>query len=158
MRRACTCRPAPASPGPTLFDHGNVPLSGVTVSDSISGVNPVPVFSGGNNVGDLNSDGLLEAGETWGFSASGIAVVGQYSNVGTATGTPSNTSGTPISGASTQTATNPDNYFGYTTNISIVKLTNGSNNDSPPGLYVPAGTSVTWTDNAPTTATTRSRA
>ena len=44
---------------------GNVPLSGVTVSDSISGVNPVPVLSGGNNVDYPNSDGLLEAGETW---------------------------------------------------------------------------------------------
>jgi uncharacterized repeat protein (TIGR01451 family) len=136
---------------------GNVPLSNVQVTDNIAGVNPTPVLSGGFNVGDTNHDGLLEAGETWVFTASGAAIAGQYSNIGTATGTPSTPSGTPIPGAPTPTATNPDHYFGYTTNISILKLTNNTNNDSPPvagvpdGPIVPVGSTVTWTYNVTTT-------
>ena len=65
-----------------------VALSGVSVTDNIAGVNPTPVLSGGFNIGDTNHDGLLETGETWVFTATGIALAGQYSNVGTATGTP----------------------------------------------------------------------
>ena len=75
---------------------GNVPLAGVAVTDSVAGVNPTPVLSGGFNVGDTNQDGLLEAGETWVFTASGTAIAGQYTNIGTATGTPSEPNGTPI--------------------------------------------------------------
>ena len=75
---------------------GNVPLSGVAVTDNVTGVNPTPVLSGGFNVGDTNQDGLLEAGETWVFTASGTAIAGQYTNIGTTTGTPSEPNGTPI--------------------------------------------------------------
>ena len=64
------------------------------------------MLSGGFNVGDTNHDGLLEAGETWVFTASGTAAAGQYSNIGTATGTPVTPSGGSIPGAA-QTATNP---------------------------------------------------
>ena len=130
----------------------NVPLSSVTVTDSVAGVNPAPSLSGAFNVGDSNHDGLLEAGETWKFTASGTAVSGQYTNIGTATGTPSKPDGTPIPEATKPTATNPDNYFGYTANIGIVKLTNNTNNDAAPGLYVPVNSAVTWTYNVTTTA------
>ena len=59
------------------------------------------------------------------FTASGTATAGQYSNIGTATGTP------PTGQA--VTAANPDHYFqAETPAIQIVKLTNGTNNDSPP--------------------------
>jgi len=130
---------------------GNVPLSNVNVTDNIAGVNPAPVLSGGFNVGDSNHDSLLEIGETWVFTASGTAIVGQYSNIGTVTGTPSDTSGNPIPGASTQTATNPDNYFGATPSIALVKLTNGTNNDTGTGPLVPVGSTVTWTYNVTNT-------
>src|SRR5262249_21081457 len=89
-----------------------VALSSVSVSDNISGVNPTPVLSGGFNVGDSNQDGLLEQGETWVFTASGTAIAGQYSNVGTATGTPVTPSGGTIPGATPVNATNPDHYYG----------------------------------------------
>ena len=124
----------------------NVPLSAITVTDNIAGVNPTAVNkAGGFNTGDTNSDGLLEPGETWVFTASGTATAGQYSNIGTATGTPP--AGPNV------TATNPDHYFGETPVIQIVKLTNGTNNDSPPvagtpdGPIVPVGSTVTWTYN-----------
>ena len=66
----------------------------------------------GFNVGDTNHDGLLENGETWVFTASGTAIAGQYSNIGTATGTPVTPTGGTIPGATPVTATNPDHYFG----------------------------------------------
>ena len=107
--------------------------------------------SGGHqyNTGDTNHDGLLEAGETWVFTASGTAIAGQYSNIGTATGTPP--TGPNV------TATNPDHYFGETPAIQILKLTNGTNNDSPPvagvpdGPIVAVGSTVTWTYNVTAT-------
>ena len=57
------------------------------------------MLSGGFNVGDTNHDGLLETGETWVFTASGTATAGQYSNIGTATGTPVTPTGGTIPGA-----------------------------------------------------------
>jgi hypothetical protein len=89
------------------------PIKNVVVTDSVAGVNPAPVLSGGFNVGDADKDGLLDPGETWQYTASGTAVLGQYSNVGTVTGT-GNVSNTPVN------ATNPDHYFGV--------------NPTPPGV------------------------
>ena len=89
-----------------------VALSGVSVTDNIAGVNPTPVLSSGFNVGDTNHDGLLENGETWVFTASGVAIAGQYSNIGTATGTPVTPTGGTIPGATPVVATNPDHYYG----------------------------------------------
>src|SRR5437763_12447708 len=43
------------------------------------------------------------------------------------------------------THSNPDFYFGLNPAINIVKLTNNTNNDSAPGIQVPAGSTVTWT-------------
>ncbi len=133
-----------------VTNPGTEPIANVAVSDNIAGVNPTPVLSGGFNVGDANDNGLLDPGETWEFTASGTATAGQYSNIGTVTGT-STITNTPVS------ATNPDHYYGYTTNINIVKLTNGTNNDNPPvagvpdGPTVPVGSTVTWTYNVTTT-------
>src|SRR5205807_2624811 len=98
------------------------------------------------NIGDANNNNLLDPGETWVFTASGTAIAGQYSNVGTTTGT-GTSSNSPV------TATNPDHYFGATPAVQIVKLTNGTNNDNPPvagtpdGPIVPVGSTVTWTYN-----------
>ena len=66
----------------TVTNAGDVPLSAVSVTDSVAGVNPAYVS------GDTNANTLLDLTETWIFSASGTAVAGQYHNTGTATGTP----------------------------------------------------------------------
>src|SRR3989441_730542 len=81
---------------------------------------------------------MLDVGETWTYTATGTAVSGQYSNLGTAAGA-GNVSDRPV------THSNPDFYFGLNPAINIVKLTNNTNNDSAPGLQVPAGSIVTWT-------------
>ena len=43
------------------------------------------------------------------------------------------------------TDTNPDNHFGAAPGINLVKLTNGTDNDTPPGVLVPVGSTVTFT-------------
>ncbi|MEN8239051.1 MAG: SdrD B-like domain-containing protein, partial [Actinomycetota bacterium] len=58
---------------------GNTPIADIVVTDD-QGVTPV------YQSGDTNGDDLLDQGETWIYEATGIAVVGQYANVGTVTG------------------------------------------------------------------------
>src|SRR5262245_39278641 len=62
---------------------------------------------------------------------------------------PANTataSGTPPPGAgSVVTGTDVDNHFGSVTGINVAKLTNGSENNTAPGLFVPVGSTVTFT-------------
>src|SRR5207247_1795996 len=114
-----------------VTNPGNEPLKSVSVVDDRIGTVSAPT-------GDANSNGLLDAGETWTYTATGTAVSGQYSNLGTAAGA-GNVSNTAV------THSNPDFYFGLNPAINIVKLTNNTNNDVAPGLQVPAGSIVTWT-------------
>ena len=60
--------------------------SHVTVADD-QGVTPVYVS------GDTNFDGMLDLCETWVFEAPGTSVEGTYTNVGTATGTATDSAG-----------------------------------------------------------------
>jgi hypothetical protein len=48
--------------------------------------------------GDANSDGFMEPGETWLYTATGASLVGDYVSHATATGTPTDVSGAVISG------------------------------------------------------------
>jgi hypothetical protein len=74
------------------------------------GVTPVRVG------GDTDGDDELDLNETWIYEATGIAVAGDYENVGTATGD---------YGTTTKPDTDPSSYFGADPKIAIVKLTNG---------------------------------
>ena len=62
-----------------VTNTGNVVLSNVTVTDD-QGVTPV------YQSGDSNSDGKLDTTETWIYKASGTAHEGDYTNVGTVSG------------------------------------------------------------------------
>jgi len=77
---------------------GQVTVANVVVTDSVSGVTPVYVS------GDSNGNSLLEPGEQWLFQAVGVAVEGQYANLGMATGV-------TTLGDSVQ-ASDPSHYFG----------------------------------------------
>jgi uncharacterized repeat protein (TIGR01451 family) len=114
-----------------VTSDSNVPLSNISVTDSVSGV--VPVYKSG----DSNSDGKLDPDETWIYEATGTAAPGQYANVGNVTGK------TPIN--QNVTDEDPSHYFGASPGISIITKTNLTDNDSPPGLYIPTGDTVTWT-------------
>lgn len=106
-----------------VTNTGNVTLTNVTVTDNQGVTVTCPKTT-------------LAAGESMTCTGSGVAIAGQYTNVGTATG---------HYGGSTVTANNPDNYFGANPAISLLKKTNGTNNDSAPGIQVLVGSTVTWT-------------
>ena len=83
--------------------------------------------------------------ETWTYTASTIAVAGQYVNNGTVVGTPVTETGGSIPGTTTVTDTDIDHHFGAVPGVNIVKLTNGTDNNSPTGPVVPVGSTVTFT-------------
>ena len=141
---------ADAAPGPYIPEGGavtwryevtttsNVPLSAITVTDSVPGVSPVYIS------GDTNGDSKLTSDETWIFEAAGTAIPGQYENIGTVTGI------TP--GQQTLTDDDPSHYFGETGVITIKKYTNGDDADAAPGPYIPEGGAVTWRYEVTTTS------
>src|SRR5437773_7626258 len=114
-----------------VTNPGDEPLTSVSVVDDHIG-------SLSAHTGDANSNGLLDVGETWTYTAAGTAVRGQYSNLGTAAGT-GNVSNKAV------THSNPDFYFGLNPAINIVVLTNGTNNDAPTGPHLVEGSDVVWT-------------
>ena len=75
---------------------GNAPLDNVVVTDD-QGV--TPVFANG----DDNSNSLLDPGEIWVYKATGTASAGQYTNLGSVTGTDAagTTVGDGLNGSST---------------------------------------------------------
>ena len=71
-----------------VTNPGTVPLSNVTVTDDNGTPGNIaddflPTFTGG----DTNSDGLLDPGETWTYTATGTVGTTDYCNVGSASGT-----------------------------------------------------------------------
>src|SRR5258706_300293 len=79
-------------------------------------------------------------------TANGIALIGQYANVGVVTGT------NQLSLTQKVTSTTTRHCFGcvppppvFTPAIALTKYTNGEDADLPPGPQVLAGSTVTWT-------------
>lgn len=107
-----------------VTNTGDVPLTAVTVTDS-------------DGVAVTCPQTTLAVSESMTCSASGTAVAGQHSNIGTATGNPP--SGPSVS------ADDPAYYKGVTPGIDLEKLINGQDADSPPGPSIPVGSSLTWT-------------
>ncbi|HEV8315990.1 MAG TPA: SdrD B-like domain-containing protein [Vicinamibacterales bacterium] len=108
----------------TVTNTGNVDLLNVTVTDNKIGAIACPAAT-------------LAVGASITCTATGTAVAGQYTNIGTATAKDAT--------GQTVTASNPDNYFGAQPAISLVKKTNGTNNDTGTGPKVAVGSTVTWT-------------
>ncbi len=113
----------------TVTNVGNVALSDVTVTDD-QGVLPAYVS------GDTNLDGKLDLTETWIYEATGTAVAGSYSNIGTASGSFIDDAGHSRS----DSATDPSSYFGADPSIAVDKVTNGGD-----CLALEVGTAITWT-------------
>jgi hypothetical protein len=82
-----------------VTNAGNVVLANVTVTDDKLGAIAGPAS------GDTNNDGLLDLTETWTYTKTATALVGQQTNVGTVDGGVSGTSAAP-------TDNDAANYFG----------------------------------------------
>lgn len=108
------------------------PVTGVQVSDSVSGVNPQLVS------GDTNGDSILQTSETWIYEAEGTAIKGRYDNTGTATA-----AFTDSAGHSGLTKSDTSYYVGVDPKISINKVTvDGST--SGDALNILVGESIKW--------------
>ena len=112
-----------------VSNTGNVALTGINVTDNQPGVTPVYVS------GD-DGDGVLNITEIWIYQATGVAVAGQYANIGTAVG---------YSGLVQVTDSDPSHYLGLGPGIDIEKHTNGIDADTAPGPYVSINSTVNWT-------------
>jgi uncharacterized repeat protein (TIGR01451 family) len=126
-------------PGPTLWvdkrvawtysvrNTGNVTLTQLTLTD--------------DQIGAVSCQATaLALDETTVCRADGVTTAGQYTNVGTASARP------PGQLASIETS-DTSYYFGRTRypSIRLEKRTNGAMADIAPGVYITAGTPVTWT-------------
>ncbi|MBU4234741.1 MAG: DUF11 domain-containing protein [Proteobacteria bacterium] len=117
-----------------VSNTGNTALTNVTVTDDIVNSTNIHCPDDGNTD---NIIATLPVGASATCSATGIAIAGQYANIGTVIGTP------PV-GANV-TNTDPSHYFGSTPAITIEKATNGQDADSGTGPYVETGNAITWT-------------
>jgi hypothetical protein len=95
--------------------------------------------------GDTNSNGRMETTETWTFQTTRTVITGQYSNIGTVTGNPVDSTGVDIAGLADATDTDPGNYLGVTTGINLVKSTNGQDANIAPGPALVVGANATFT-------------
>ncbi|MGB9356948.1 MAG: SdrD B-like domain-containing protein, partial [Acidimicrobiia bacterium] len=123
-----------------VSNTGNVSLFEVTVSDSVSGVNP-GYFSGDDG------NGVLDPGEMWIYEATGFATAGQYVNVGTVEALdPTDES---------LTAADPSHYFGVEASIDLVKTGAfglGDDGTANPGDVISYEFEVTNTGNVDLTS------
>ncbi len=136
IEKATNGEDADAAPGPyipegdpvtwtyVVTNTGNVTLTDVAVTDDQGVVVSCPQTT-------------LAVGESMTCTASGIAVAGQYANIGTVSGTP------PVGAAVSDE--DPSHYFGSAPAIEIEKATNGEDADAAPGPSIPVGEAVTWT-------------
>jgi uncharacterized repeat protein (TIGR01451 family) len=116
----------------TVTNTGNVTLTNIVVrDDNGTSLNTADDF-------DVCTIASLAEGASHTCTATGTATAGQYKNWGTASTT---YDGNAIS------ATDPDHYFGAGPAISLVKLTNGTNNNTGTGPLLKVGSTVTWTYN-----------
>ncbi|MER9948525.1 hypothetical protein [Mesorhizobium sp. M0047] len=119
----------------TVSNTGNVALSDVLVTDN-QGVVVTAVLGADNqhNVGDINHNDLLDTTETWSFTGSGIAIVGNYANIGSVSG---------AAGAVTVSDTDGSSYFGANPQIAINKVTVDGTTKGD-GLTILSGEAISW--------------
>jgi hypothetical protein len=130
----------------TVENNGNVPLENVVVTDDAgTSGNLLDDFHPTYVSGDTNGNSILDTGETWHYSYTGPAIVGEYDNVATVSGVYDD--GT-VAGQ-TVTGVEEDCYNGVTPTIAVEKLTNGTDGDCP---YILVGEAVVWTYNVTNTS------
>ncbi|PWS38718.1 hypothetical protein DFH01_05515 [Falsiroseomonas bella] len=94
-----------------VTNTGPVDLTDILLNDDVEG----PIT---NLVSGDDGDSVLEVGETWIYKASGTALLGDYDNVATVSGTYT----PPIGGPKQATDTDPSRYVGVRPDVDIEKL------------------------------------
>jgi hypothetical protein len=102
---------------------GNLTFTSVTVTDDQLGVIACPAAT-------------LSAGASMTCSATGVAAIDLYSNVGTVVATPQ--------AGPAATDADPSHYFGTAPALDIETFTNGVDADTPPGPTITVGAAVSW--------------
>jgi hypothetical protein len=135
IEKATNGQDADAPPGPVIAVGSPVAWTYVVTNTGTETLDPARV---GDDQGVLVScpQSVLAPGESMTCTASGVALPGQYANLGTALGT---------GPAGDVTDTDPSHYFGQGAAIDLEKFTNGEDADTPPGPNIPAGDPVAWT-------------
>ncbi len=137
----------------TVTNTGNTHLTNVTVTDDIIADADISCEGGTNTVA-----GPIAPGAVIVCIATGTAAVGDYANVGTATGTPSDDAGVTLEGIDPPLITDPSHYTGTTdpvAGVTIAKTTNGVDADTQAeGPTISVGDAVTWTYTVTNTGNT----
>ena len=123
-----------------VTNTGDIGLMTVVLSDDILGD-----VTGKYASGDTNSNHVLDVGETWLYSVSGVAADGLHTNIATVTGTPTATGTSALPGTTPVSASDPANYTGISPAFTFKKFTNDVDADTATGPLVAVGSSVTWT-------------
>ncbi len=155
----------------TVTNDGNVPLTGVAVTDDIVAAADISCAASLADAGGDNVIDVLMPDEVVICTATGVATDGQYANVGDVTGQPAfptapgpgfdpadpatyptdpagydditdPATGDPIAA---EEADDPSHYYAFDAAITLEKATNGVDADSPTGPFVDQGDTVTWT-------------
>ncbi len=122
----------------TVRSTGGTSLENVVVTDDNG--TPLNIADDFHPVlvgGDANSNGILEATETWNYSATRTVTAGQYTNIGSVSA--------EDAGETEVTDTDPSNHFGVAAAINLVKSTNSDDANSAPGPFLPVGSTATFT-------------
>ncbi|MDX1930827.1 MAG: hypothetical protein SFV81_30160 [Pirellulaceae bacterium] len=129
-----------------LTNTGSVPLGSVVVRDDNGTTgNTADDLNPTLQSGDANSNGRLDLTETWTYQATRVVTAGAYSNLGSVTANPVDTTGADIPGLADVTDTDPSNSFGATTGINVVKSTNGQDANTGTGPNLLVGSTATFT-------------
>lgn len=112
-----------------ITNTGTVDLTAIAVTDD----NGTPADPA-DDLSVCNVD-LLTVGNSTTCTATGTALLGAYTNVGTAQAQ---------AGAVTVSDTDSSSYFGASPAVTIQKFTNGADANTPPGPTLPAGSTVSW--------------
>jgi len=122
-------------PGPTLLVGSEVVWEYVVTNEGNTVVTNVVVVD--NLEGDVCTVDELAPGASVTCDLVGVATLGQYENIGTATGL--DPDGNQLFDS------DPSNYMGADTGITLEKLTNGEDADDAPGVLLVPGDDVEWT-------------
>jgi hypothetical protein len=133
-----------------VTNTGNVPLTDVTVTDDRVAASDILCSDpDGEPVGGTMRNvvpGPVAPGASFTCVATGLAIAGQYENLGTVVGTaPATTDvdGELVPGVQVSDD-DPSHYFGADPAIDIEKATNGEDADTPTGPVVAPGGEVEW--------------